>query len=163
MMMQQNICIEFKSIHSRFLALKCQLCAGLLSSLDFSNLRTGVEADEKLRKEEKLAKFKDECSEIHPGLFVGGLEVAKNKALLEQMGITHIVNCVTSLLPNQFPNDYCYLNYDFPGTRFPFAIATDFETGEQMMLRKDISFLNLYSRMWFLNLNLRFMHRTCTK
>ena len=52
---------------------------------------------------------------MYPGLFVSGLETAQNKSLLTDKGITHVVNCVTSLLANPHPEEFSYLNFNFAG------------------------------------------------
>ena len=67
-----------------------------------------VPKDERRLKQDKLAKFELLCSEVAPGLCIGGEKVASNRELLQQSGITHIINCVGMIIPNHFPDDFVY-------------------------------------------------------
>jgi protein-tyrosine phosphatase len=53
-----------------------------------------------------------ECTEICPYLFVGGAKVAQSLNILEERGITHIINCAASVIPNYFESspNICYLS-----------------------------------------------------
>ena len=44
-----------------------------------------------------------------PGVCLGGELVARDKATLQEHGITHIVNCVGMVCPACFPEDFTYL------------------------------------------------------
>ncbi|KAJ1435613.1 protein-tyrosine phosphatase-like protein, partial [Ochromonadaceae sp. CCMP2298] len=57
------------------------------------------------QRRERMADCEFECSEIYSYLFVGGYYVAGNRALLLEMGITHIVNCSASVVENAFSED----------------------------------------------------------
>eukprot|EP00801_Mesodinium_rubrum_P000752 Mrub_00752.p1 GENE.Mrub_00752~~Mrub_00752.p1 ORF type:complete len:867 (+),score=144.70 Mrub_00752:169-2601(+) len=64
------------------------------------------------RKVIKLDYFKDKISPMYQDhLYVGGISVAKNKELLKQTGITHIINCSSDICENYFDPDFKYLNY----------------------------------------------------
>lgn len=64
---------------------------------------TGLET-----KTRKMAIFQNDCTEVADGLFVSGAAVAKNMLLLQQKGITHVVNCAGDVVPNHFPDDFEY-------------------------------------------------------
>lgn len=50
------------------------------------------------------------CSKLTDFLFIGGAAAAKNKAMLSQAGITHIINCAASVAPAAFPEEFRYMN-----------------------------------------------------
>ena len=45
------------------------------------------------------------CSEIFDYLYVGGFEIARSKKILEEHGITRIINCSASVVDNYFIDD----------------------------------------------------------
>lgn len=53
--------------------------------------------------------FVGEATEIIPNVFVGDIVVAKNGKKLNELGITHIINCVAQSCQNYFPNDFIYM------------------------------------------------------
>ena len=57
---------------------------------------------------ERLAKFDPQCNKITERLFLGSETVAKNKALLDQNGVTHILNCAGTICLEYFPQDFSY-------------------------------------------------------
>ena len=59
-------------------------------------------------RREKFAHFEKHCTEIVPGVYVGGEGVAKNRATLDEHGITHVINCVGFVIPNYFEPDLVY-------------------------------------------------------
>lgn len=59
-------------------------------------------------KKDKLAFFNKECSKIVDYLYLGSDAVAKNREVLRQNGITHVLNCVGFLCPEYFKNDLVY-------------------------------------------------------
>jgi len=63
---------------------------------------------EKCRKSEKLKLWDPICSKITDQIFLGSKTVSENKQLLDQNGITHILNCAGSICPVYFPDDYTY-------------------------------------------------------
>ncbi|KAG7396312.1 hypothetical protein PHYBOEH_002493 [Phytophthora boehmeriae] len=50
------------------------------------------------------------CSKLTEFLFIGGAAAAKNKTMLNQTGITHVINCAASVAPASFPDEFRYLN-----------------------------------------------------
>ncbi|CAH8359201.1 unnamed protein product [Eruca vesicaria subsp. sativa] len=61
-----------------------------------------------LAKREKIACFDKECSKVADHIYVGGDAVAKDKDILKNNGITHILNCVGFICPEYFKSDFCY-------------------------------------------------------
>ncbi|XP_071696299.1 protein-tyrosine-phosphatase MKP1-like [Rutidosis leptorrhynchoides] len=59
-------------------------------------------------KKDKLAFFDKECSRIIEHVFLGSDAVAKNRHVLRQNGITHVLNCVGFVCPEYFKNDLVY-------------------------------------------------------
>lgn len=59
-------------------------------------------------KKDKLAFFDKECSRIIDHVFLGSDAVAKNRDVLRQNGITHVLNCVGFVCPEYFKNDLVY-------------------------------------------------------
>ncbi|KAM1103055.1 hypothetical protein ACFX19_011800 [Malus domestica] len=59
-------------------------------------------------KKDKLAFFNKECSRIADHIFLGSDAVAKNREILRQNGITHVLNCVGFVSPEYFRNDLVY-------------------------------------------------------
>ncbi|KAA8529655.1 hypothetical protein F0562_034245 [Nyssa sinensis] len=60
-----------------------------------------------LRKD-KLAFFDKECSRIADHIYLGSDAVAKNREILRQNGITHVLNCVGFVSPEYFKSDLVY-------------------------------------------------------
>src|SRR5437868_10707660 len=56
--------------------------------------------------------------EIIPGLYLGDINVARNKPYLQALGIKGIANVATEA-PNYFPNDFAYYNINFEDTGKP--------------------------------------------
>ncbi|KAL3511355.1 hypothetical protein ACH5RR_030756 [Cinchona calisaya] len=59
-------------------------------------------------KRDKLAFFNKECSRIVDYIYLGSDTVAKDREVLRQNGITHVLNCVGFLCPEYFKNDLVY-------------------------------------------------------
>lgn len=59
-------------------------------------------------KKDKLAFFDKECSRIADHIYLGSDAVAKNREILRQNGITHVLNCVGFVCPEYFKNDLVY-------------------------------------------------------
>ncbi|KAI3698514.1 hypothetical protein L2E82_42120 [Cichorium intybus] len=59
-------------------------------------------------KKDKLAFFDKECSRIIDHVFLGSDAVAKNRDVLRQNGITHVLNCVGFVCPEYFKTDLVY-------------------------------------------------------
>ncbi len=69
-------------------------------------------------RRQKFAVFEGACSEVAPGLCVGGGAVAQNWETLRAAGVTHVVNCVGMLVPNCFPDELDYLTLFLMGGTF---------------------------------------------
>eukprot|EP01096_Ripella_sp_DP13-Kostka_P007845 TRINITY_DN2899_c0_g1_i1.p1 TRINITY_DN2899_c0_g1~~TRINITY_DN2899_c0_g1_i1.p1 ORF type:complete len:430 (+),score=163.96 TRINITY_DN2899_c0_g1_i1:362-1651(+) len=61
-----------------------------------------------LSRREQIAMFRGVCSEIMPSIFMGDEMVSSNYQQLKERGITHILNCAGSSIPNSFPQEFCY-------------------------------------------------------
>ncbi|KAI4373018.1 hypothetical protein MLD38_011188 [Melastoma candidum] len=61
-----------------------------------------------LVKREKIAFFDKECSKVAEHIYLGGDVVARNREILKQNGITHILNCVGFVCPEYFKGDFVY-------------------------------------------------------
>ncbi|KAF5746540.1 protein-tyrosine-phosphatase MKP1-like [Tripterygium wilfordii] len=59
-------------------------------------------------KKDKLAFFDKECSRIADHIYLGSDAVAKNRTILSQNGITHVLNCVGFVCPEYFKSDLVY-------------------------------------------------------
>lgn len=64
------------------------------------------DTDRQILKNQLYAK---ECSELYPGLYVGGDKVAKDIEILRKNGITHIINCAGNACGNYFPEHFTYM------------------------------------------------------
>ncbi|PPD93419.1 hypothetical protein GOBAR_DD09616 [Gossypium barbadense] len=74
-----------------------------LSSIQWSNDKNGG-----LMKREKIAFFDKECSKVAEHIYLGGDAVAKDREILKQNGITHVLNCVGFVCPEYFKADFVY-------------------------------------------------------
>ncbi|KAK8582898.1 hypothetical protein V6N13_069664 [Hibiscus sabdariffa] len=59
-------------------------------------------------RRDKLAFFDKECSRIAEHVYLGSDAVAKNREILRQNGITHVLNCVGFVCPEYFRHDLVY-------------------------------------------------------
>ncbi|KAL0327310.1 UNVERIFIED_CONTAM: Protein-tyrosine-phosphatase MKP1 [Sesamum angustifolium] len=57
---------------------------------------------------DKLAFFDKECSRILDHIYLGSDAIAKNREILSQNGITHVLNCVGFVCPEYFKNELVY-------------------------------------------------------
>lgn len=57
----------------------------------------------------KLAFFENVCSKITNHIYLGSDALAKNRKVLEQNGITHVLNCVGFVCPEYFKGDLKYM------------------------------------------------------
>ncbi|GAV74935.1 Gelsolin domain-containing protein/DSPc domain-containing protein [Cephalotus follicularis] len=80
---------------------------GSIKALDGSKLE--VPEREFEFKKDKLAFFDKECSRIDDFIYLGSDAVAKNRAILRQNGITHVLNCVGFVSPEYFKSDLVYM------------------------------------------------------
>ena len=44
-------------------------------------------------------------------LYVGGEQIAYNREILKQIGVTHVINCAGDVCKNKFPEDFTYTTY----------------------------------------------------
>ncbi|XLT32386.1 hypothetical protein HN873_063678 [Arachis hypogaea] len=61
-----------------------------------------------LLKRDRIAFFDKECSKVAEHVYLGSDAVAKNRDILKQNGITHILNCVGFVCPEYFKADFVY-------------------------------------------------------
>ncbi|KAF3779546.1 Protein-tyrosine-phosphatase [Nymphaea thermarum] len=80
--------------------------AGL--NLDVNSGGLGSGQKEFLLKKDKIAFFDKECSRIAEHIYLGSDAVAKNREILKQNGITHVLNCVGFVCPEYFKKDLVY-------------------------------------------------------
>lgn len=59
-------------------------------------------------RKDKLAFFDKECSRILDHIYLGSDVIAKNREILRQRGITHVLNCVGFACPEYFSNELMY-------------------------------------------------------
>lgn len=57
---------------------------------------------------DKLAFFDKECSRITDHIYLGSDAVAKNREVLRENGITHVLNCVGFVCPEYFKDELVY-------------------------------------------------------
>ena len=80
-----------------------------LKTLDLQLLPREETAPSELQlRREKFALYEKHCSEVGPGLFVGGEAVAKSWEILSRSGITHVVNCVGFIYPDYHKDRLSY-------------------------------------------------------
>ncbi|KAI4384004.1 hypothetical protein MLD38_009778 [Melastoma candidum] len=76
-----------------------------MTAIQRSESRNGVTG---LVKREKIAFFDKECSKVAEHIYLGGDVVARDKDILKQNGITHVLNCVGFACPEYFRGDFVY-------------------------------------------------------
>ncbi|XP_071934647.1 protein-tyrosine-phosphatase MKP1-like isoform X2 [Coffea arabica] len=76
--------------------------------LDLSNIQRNSDRNGGLVKREKIAFFDKECSKVADHVYLGGDAVARDRDILKQHGITHILNCVGFVCPEYFKADFVY-------------------------------------------------------
>ncbi|PKA46263.1 Protein-tyrosine-phosphatase MKP1 [Apostasia shenzhenica] len=57
---------------------------------------------------DRMAFFDKECSKVADHVYLGGDSVARNREILRQNGITHVLNCVGFVCPEYFKSDLGY-------------------------------------------------------
>lgn len=89
-----------------------------LRTLDLKALpkeEDGPPSETQLRRQ-KYQFFEKQCSEVLPGaLFLSGDYVAKNRDLVRQHGITHVLNCVGFICKEYFKGELEYRTYYLQG------------------------------------------------
>ncbi|XP_018483771.1 protein-tyrosine-phosphatase MKP1 [Raphanus sativus] len=84
-------------------------CGGERLKLDLSSTQNRAsDKSSGLVKREKIACFDKECSKVAEHIYVGGDAVAKDKEILKNNGITHVLNCVGFICPEYHKSDFCY-------------------------------------------------------
>ncbi|XP_043720442.1 protein-tyrosine-phosphatase MKP1-like [Telopea speciosissima] len=76
--------------------------------LDLSSLQRNCDVIGTLVKKDWIACFDMECSKVADHIYLGGDAVAKNRDILRQNGITHVLNCVGFVCPEYFKSDLVY-------------------------------------------------------
>ncbi|XP_076888465.1 protein-tyrosine-phosphatase MKP1-like isoform X2 [Bidens hawaiensis] len=76
--------------------------------LDLSSIQRIPERNSGLGRRDKIAFFDKECSKVTEHIFLGGDAVAKDKGILKQHKITHILNCVGFVCPEYFKGCFVY-------------------------------------------------------
>ncbi|KAK6933241.1 Dual specificity phosphatase, catalytic domain [Dillenia turbinata] len=77
--------------------------------LDLSKIQRNPDKDfSGLVKRDKIAFFDKECSKVAEHIYLGGDVVAKDRDILKQNGITHVLNCVGFICPEYFKADFVY-------------------------------------------------------
>ncbi|EER09836.1 dual specificity protein phosphatase, putative [Perkinsus marinus ATCC 50983] len=77
----------------------------LIQSFDLSPNADNSHLPAEVQNELRLHQYRSQCSEILPGaLYLGGAKVASNLEILEEKGITHIVNTAADVCSNSFAN-----------------------------------------------------------
>ncbi|XP_057979488.1 protein-tyrosine-phosphatase MKP1 [Malania oleifera] len=74
-----------------------------LSVIDKTPCKSG-----RLVKRERIAFFDKECSKVAEHIYLGGDAVARDRDILTQNKITHILNCVGFVCPEYFKADFVY-------------------------------------------------------
>lgn len=76
--------------------------------LDLSSIQRNPDKNGGLVKRDKIAFFDKECSKVAEHVYLGGDAVARDRDILKQNGITHILNCVGFVCPEYFKADFVY-------------------------------------------------------
>lgn len=76
--------------------------------LDLSSIQRNPDKNGGLVKRDKIAFFDKECSKVAQHIYLGGDAVARDREILKQNGITHILNCVGFVCPEYFKADFVY-------------------------------------------------------
>lgn len=76
--------------------------------LDLSSIQRNPDKNGGLVRRDKIAFFDKECSKVAEHIYLGGDAVAKDREILKQNGITHILNCVGFVCPEYFRADFVY-------------------------------------------------------
>ncbi|KAJ7971319.1 protein-tyrosine-phosphatase MKP1-like [Quillaja saponaria] len=76
--------------------------------LDLSSIQRNPDQNGGLVKRDKIAFFDKECSKAAGHIYFGGDAVARDRDILKQNGITHVLNCVGFVCPEYFKVDFLY-------------------------------------------------------
>lgn len=78
------------------------------SSRPGEGLRLDLSALRSQGRKDQIAFFDKECSKVADHVYLGGDAVAKNRDILRNHGITHVLNCVGFVCPEYFKSDLVY-------------------------------------------------------
>ncbi|XWS75033.1 hypothetical protein CRYUN_Cryun01aG0050500 [Craigia yunnanensis] len=76
--------------------------------LDLSSIQRNNDKNGGLLKRDKIAFFDKKCSKVAEHIYLGGDAVARDREILKQNGITHVLNCVGFVCPEYFKADFVY-------------------------------------------------------
>ncbi|KDP37397.1 hypothetical protein JCGZ_08408 [Jatropha curcas] len=76
--------------------------------LDLSSIQRNPDRNSGSVKRDRIAFFDKECSKVAEHVYLGGDAVAKDREILKQNGITHVLNCVGFVCPEYFKADFMY-------------------------------------------------------
>ncbi|KAJ6767961.1 MKPA PROTEIN [Salix koriyanagi] len=76
--------------------------------LDLSSIQRTPDRNGGLVKKDRIAFFDKECSKVADHVYLGGDAVARDREILKQNGITHVLNCVGFVCPEYFKADFVY-------------------------------------------------------
>ncbi|XVF23798.1 hypothetical protein REPUB_Repub13aG0070100 [Reevesia pubescens] len=76
--------------------------------LDLSSIQRNNDKNGGLLKRDKIAFFDKECSKVAEHIYLGGDAVARDREILKQNRITHVLNCVGFVCPEYFKADFAY-------------------------------------------------------
>ncbi|KAG8645106.1 hypothetical protein MANES_10G037800v8 [Manihot esculenta] len=76
--------------------------------LDLSSIHRNSDRNAGLLRRDRIAFFDKECSKVAEHVYLGGDAVAKDREILKQNGITHVLNCVGFVCPEYFKTNFVY-------------------------------------------------------
>ncbi|KAF9605834.1 hypothetical protein IFM89_018659 [Coptis chinensis] len=76
--------------------------------LDLSSFQKNPDPAGSFVNRDRIAFFDKECSKVADHIYLGGDAVARNRDILRQNGITHVLNCVGFVCPEYFKSDLVY-------------------------------------------------------
>lgn len=66
------------------------------------------------KRRQKFLAYQNEVTEVVPGLFASGQSVVQNLKMLQQMGITHVINCLGPWA-EEYREEFIYLSLNLDG------------------------------------------------
>eukprot|EP01018_Ginkgo_biloba_P025495 Gb_00349 [translate_table: standard] len=76
--------------------------------LDLGSVHRNIEPTELQLKRDKFAFFDKKCSRVAEHIYLGSDAVARNRDVLRENDITHVLNCVGFVCPEYFKEDLVY-------------------------------------------------------
>lgn len=61
-----------------------------------------------IKRDDKIICFDKACSKVAEHIYLGGEAVARDKSILKEHGITHVLNCIGFICPEYFKTDFVY-------------------------------------------------------